>query len=158
MWREHLHGPQLQHSMHPGPQVPRQGGHTQQPLSRASFQSSPWRFMRQLLQKETGIRRTPHDGAVQVTLSHSVFCRHQWHVTPYLESYTLPPCTCAMVKAVHTLFGVKQLSNRTQHVNACQVHTITRTPLPESCGPLFLDLEGVFRLSDCSIIPASRRA
>ena len=47
-------------------------------------------------QKETARRRpSPQLGLVQVTCSSSVFWRHQWQVTPYLLSYTRPPCGTA---------------------------------------------------------------
>lgn len=98
------HGPQLQHRRQPSPQVPRQVGQTQMPLASARTTSSPWRLRKHILlcnrddgdhrshtiathQKEVGMRLPlPQLGWVQVTWSSNVFWRHQWQVTPYLES------------------------------------------------------------------------
>lgn len=48
-------GPQLQHCRQPGPQEPRQGGHTQLPLAEARSASSPWRFFRHLWLEGGGV-------------------------------------------------------------------------------------------------------
>ncbi len=48
------HGPQLQQSVQPSPQEPRQGGQSQQPLASACAMSSPCRFFRHILLRHGG--------------------------------------------------------------------------------------------------------
>jgi hypothetical protein len=105
---------------------------------------------------------------------------HQWHVTPCLESYTLPPCdahkqhisaawchgvpraagmlTCPVFKAVHLLLLCVWA------VVACCVWlrgtrcwlTWIRTPLPESTGPRPLPpLPELLRLDSISALSFS---
>jgi hypothetical protein len=52
--------------------------------------SSPWRFRRHAPQNAIGfpLRQLSFE---QRTCGSTVFCRHQWHVTPSSESYTRRP-------------------------------------------------------------------